>query len=41
MTDVSDAKIRASRMQKRPVMIAPQPYSENGPYRHTGSNASE
>ncbi len=41
MTDVSEAKISARRMQKRPVTIAAQPYSENGPNRHTGSNASE
>ena len=41
MTDVSDAKIRARRTQKRPVTMAAQPYSENGPNFHTGTNASE
>ncbi len=39
MTDVSEEKISASRMQNRPAMIDAQPYAENGPARHTGTSA--
>ena len=39
MTEVSDEKISASRMQNSPAMIAAQPYSENGPAFHTGTPA--
>jgi hypothetical protein len=41
MTDVRDAKMIASRMQKSPVTIAAMPYSENGPHFHTGTKPSE
>jgi hypothetical protein len=41
ITEVSDAKMKASRMQNSPVMIAAQPQAENGPAFHASTSGSE